>query len=55
MSAKPHTGCAKFAQRFGLAWLDTTTQDRTLKQSGEWFGQVADANGLDPEAEGTNL
>jgi beta-glucosidase len=44
-----------FAQRFGLAWLDVESCDRTLKQSGEWFGRVADANGLDPEAEGTAL
>jgi len=42
-----------FAQRFGLAWTDFATCDRTLKQSGEWFGRVAAENGFDPEAEGT--
>jgi beta-glucosidase len=43
------------AQRFGLAWTDFTTCERRLKQSGEWFGRVAAENGLDPEAEGTEL
>jgi beta-glucosidase len=42
-----------FTQRFGLAWTDVATCDRTLKQSGEWLGRVAAENGLDPEAEGT--
>jgi beta-glucosidase len=42
-----------FAQRFGLAWTDVATCDRTLKQSGEWLGRVAAENGLDPEGEGT--
>jgi beta-glucosidase len=42
-----------FAQRFGLAYTDFATCDRTLKQSGEWYGRVAAENGLDPEAEGT--
>jgi len=42
-----------FAQRFGLAWTDFATCDRTLKQSGEWFGRVAAENALHPEAEGT--
>ena len=41
-----------FAQRFGLAWTDFSTCERTLKQSGEWFGRVAAENGLDPDAEG---
>jgi beta-glucosidase len=44
---------AGFAQRFGLAWTDFATCERTLKQSGEWFGRVAAGNGLDPDAEGT--
>jgi beta-glucosidase len=44
-----------FAQRFGLAWTDFASCERTLKQSGEWFGRVAAENGLDPEAEGTNV
>jgi beta-glucosidase len=42
-----------FAQRFGLAWTDVATCDRTLKQSGEWLGRVAAENALDPEADGT--
>jgi beta-glucosidase len=42
---------AGFEQRFGLAWTDFATCDRTLKQSGEWFGRVAAENGFDPEAE----
>ncbi len=44
-----------FGQRFGLAWTDFATCDRTLKQSGEWLGRVAAENGLDPEAEGTEV
>jgi beta-glucosidase len=46
---------AGFAQRFGLAYTDFATCDRKLKQSGEWFGRVAAENGLDPEAEGTEV
>jgi beta-glucosidase len=36
-------------QRFGLAWVDfdDPARPRTLKQSGEWYGQVAAANGFD--------
>jgi beta-glucosidase len=41
-----------FAQRFGLAWVDFATCERTLKQSGHWYGRVAAQNALDPEAEG---
>jgi beta-glucosidase len=36
-----------YDQRFGLAWLDLTTRDRTLKESGRWYGQVAHDNGFD--------
>ena len=36
-----------FAQRFGLAWVDFATQDRTLKQSGRWYGRVAAENGFE--------
>lgn len=42
-----------YSQRFGLAWVDFETGERTLKQSGEWYGGVASDNGLDTEAEGT--
>ncbi len=41
-----------FAQRFGLAHVDFETCERTIKQSGHWYGRVAEQNGLDPEAEG---
>ena len=41
-----------FAQRFGLAWVDFATCERTIKQSGHWYAKVAAQNSLDPEAEG---
>jgi beta-glucosidase len=41
-----------FAQRFGLAYTDFATCERTIKQSGHWYGRVAGQNALDPEAEG---
>jgi beta-glucosidase len=41
-----------FAQRFGLAYVDFASCDRTLKQSGHWYARVAAQNSLDPEAEG---
>jgi beta-glucosidase len=46
---------AGFAQRFGLAFTDFASCERTLKQSGEWFGRVAAENGFDPEAEGAAI
>ncbi len=36
-----------FAQRFGLTWVDFASGDRTLKESGRWYGQVAAVNGFD--------
>jgi beta-glucosidase len=36
-----------FAQRFGLVWVDFETRDRTLKESGRWYGRVAAENGFD--------
>lgn len=36
-----------FAQRFGLAWVDFETAERTLKESGRWYGGVAHANGFE--------
>jgi beta-glucosidase len=33
-----------FSQRFGLAYVDFKTQQRTLKESGKWFGKVAAQN-----------
>jgi beta-glucosidase len=34
------------SSRFGLAYTDFTTQKRTLKDSGIWFGKVARSNAL---------
>jgi len=36
-----------YSQRFGLAWVDFPTGQRTLKQSGCWYARVADENGFD--------
>jgi beta-glucosidase len=36
-----------FRQRFGLAHVDFETCERTLKESGRWYGQVAAENGFD--------
>ena len=36
-----------YEQRFGLAWVDFATQDRTLKDSGRWYGRVAAENGFE--------
>jgi beta-glucosidase len=33
-----------FSQRFGLAYMDYTTQQRTIKQSGRWYAKVAAEN-----------
>jgi beta-glucosidase len=35
-----------FSQRFGLAYVDFKTQQRTIKQSGRWYAKVAAANAL---------
>ena len=37
-----------YQMRFGLVYVDYTTQKRTVKDSGRWFAKVARANGLDP-------
>jgi beta-glucosidase len=34
------------SSRFGLAYTDFTTQRRTIKDSGHWYGRVARANAL---------
>lgn len=39
------------AQRFGLAWTDFETGERTLKQSGHWYARVIDQNSFEPEGE----
>ena len=36
-----------YRQRFGLAWVDFDTGERTLKESGRWYGQVAVENGCE--------
>lgn len=36
-----------YTQRFGLAWVDPETGDRTLKRSGHWYARVADENGFE--------
>ena len=36
-----------YHQRFGLSFVDFETGERTLKDSGRWYGRVADANGLE--------
>jgi len=41
-----------YAQRFGLTYVDFTSCERTIKQSGHWYARVAAQNSLDPEAEG---
>jgi beta-glucosidase len=37
-----------FSQRFGLAYVDFKTQQRTIKDSGRWFATVAAENRLRP-------
>jgi beta-glucosidase len=36
-----------FRQRFGLAWVDFATRERTLKESGRWLSRVFAENGFD--------
>jgi beta-glucosidase len=36
-----------YEQRFGLVWVDPQTRDRTIKESGRWYAQVAAENGID--------
>ena len=36
-----------FEQRFGLVYTDFETRERTLKESGRWYGQVAAENGFE--------
>jgi beta-glucosidase len=35
-----------FRQRFGLTYVDFKTQQRTMKESGRWYGNVALKNAL---------
>jgi beta-glucosidase len=37
-----------FSQRFGLAYVDYTTQKRTIKDSGRWYAKVAAENRVGP-------
>ncbi len=35
-----------FSKRFGLTYVDFQTQKRTIKESGQWYAKVAQANAL---------
>ena len=37
-----------YAERFGSVYVDYTTLERTVKDSGYWYGAVARNSGLDP-------
>jgi len=37
-----------FSQRFGLAYVDFTTQQRAIKESGRWYAKVAAENRVGP-------
>ena len=37
-----------FSQRFGLAYVDFKTQQRTMKESGRWYAKVVAGNALPP-------
>jgi len=37
-----------FGQRFGLTYVDFKTQQRTMKDSGRWYGKVAAENRVGP-------
>ncbi len=41
-----------FSQRFGLAYVDFKTQQRTIKESGRWYAKVAEKNALPPPVGG---
>jgi beta-glucosidase len=41
-----------YEQRFGLVWCDHRTQERIVKASGRWYGEVAARNGFDPGTSG---
>ena len=42
-----------YGQRFGLAYVDYATGERTLKDSGAWYADVIRSNGGNLQAEGT--
>lgn len=35
-----------YSQRFGLAYVDFKSQQRTIKDSGKWYGNLASENGM---------
>ena len=35
-----------YGKRFGLVWVDFESGERSLKESGRWFGEVASSNGF---------
>lgn len=40
-----------YSQRFGLIYVDFKTQQRTIKESGNWYAKVAGLNRLEPRTE----
>jgi beta-glucosidase len=38
-----------FSQRFGLAYVDVKTQERTIKDSGRWYAKLAAENRMAPD------
>ena len=36
-----------YSQRFGMTWVDFRDQRRIVKESGHWYGRVAESNRLD--------
>ncbi len=44
-----------FSQRFGLAYVDFKSQQRTLKESGRWYAKVAAENRVGPDRSGPGL
>jgi beta-glucosidase len=39
-----------YTRRFGITYVDFATQERTIKDSGRWYGRVARENRLVPQA-----
>jgi beta-glucosidase len=39
-----------YTQRFGIVWVDYSTQQRLPKDSALWYRQVIAANAVDPDA-----
>ena len=39
-----------YTKRFGIVYVDYETQERTIKDSGRWYAQVIERNGLDSQS-----